>query len=104
MIAYTYGLLVFGLALLAVLVIGVKFEPWVADMGVAVVLLIAAWAAYYSHFQQLFVGKWGVVSLTVPEGQRHRNATWKDDNLWIETYDPETTVCIVTEYSKGNIL
>jgi hypothetical protein len=45
-----------------------------------------------------------VVSLTVPEGQRHLNATWKDDNLWIENCDPETTVCIVTEYSKGNIL
>jgi len=31
-------------------------------------------------------------------------ATWKDDNLWIENYDPATNRCIFAEYSKGNLL
>ena len=34
----------------------------------------------------------------------HIAATWKDDNLWIENYDPATNRCIFTEYSKGNLL
>jgi hypothetical protein len=44
------------------------------------------------------------MNVSVPEGQYHITATWKDDNLWIENYDPEKNVCIFTEYSKGNLL
>ena len=35
---------------------------------------------------------------------RHIAATWKDDNLWIENYDPKTNTCHFNEYSKGNLL
>jgi len=42
--------------------------------------------------------------VTVPDGQRHISATWKDENLWIENYDPETNTCHFSEYSKGNLL
>jgi hypothetical protein len=31
-------------------------------------------------------------------------ATWKDDNLWIENYDPKTNTCHFREYSKGAML
>jgi len=31
-------------------------------------------------------------------------ATWKDENLWIENYNPETNTCNFSEYSKGNLL
>ena len=46
----------------------------------------------------------GVMSVTVPDGQRHISATWKDENLWIENYDPKTNICHFSEYSKGNLL
>lgn len=44
------------------------------------------------------------MSITVPDGQYHVSATWKDDHLWIENYDPETNTCHFSEYSKGNLL
>jgi hypothetical protein len=31
-------------------------------------------------------------------------ATWKDDNLWVENYDPATNTCHFREYSRGNLL
>ena len=31
-------------------------------------------------------------------------ATWKDDHLWVENYEPETNTCHFNEYSKGNLL
>ena len=72
---------------------------------VAVVLLIIGWSLYTFHFQQVFVRNWGgVMAVTVPKGQRHMSATWKDNNLWIENYDPETNTCYFQEYSKGNLL
>ena len=63
------------------------------------------WTAYTFYFQQIFVKRWGgVMTISVPEGQRHLAATWKDDNLWVENYDPATNKCIFSEYSKGNLL
>ena len=44
------------------------------------------------------------MSVTVPDGQLHIAATWKDDNLWIENYDPATNTCHFNEYSKDNLL
>ena len=44
------------------------------------------------------------MTLRVPAGQRHIMATWKDDNLWVENYDPATNTCHFSEYSKGNLL
>jgi hypothetical protein len=44
------------------------------------------------------------MSITVPDGQSHIAATWKDDNLWVENYDPKTNSCYFNEYSKGNLL
>jgi hypothetical protein len=34
----------------------------------------------------------------------HVTTTWKDDNLWIENYDPKTNNCLFSEYSRGNLL
>jgi hypothetical protein len=70
-----------------------------------VVILVAGWLAYTFHFENVFVKRWGgVMSLTVPQGQHHLGATWKDDNLWVENYDPATNTCEFREYSKGNLL
>jgi len=71
----------------------------------ALVVLIIGWSLYFFHFQQVFVRNWGgVMAVKVPDGHRHMSATWKDDNLWIQNYDPETNTCYFQEYSKGNVL
>ena len=105
MITYLYWLFVAAMALGVLwLGIGVLRRP-VGGVGVAAVVLLAGWIAYSFHFQQIFVKRWGgVMQLTVPEGQRHIGATWKDDNLWVENYDPATNSCEFREYSKGNLL
>lgn len=105
MITYLYWALVLGLAAGAVFVFGGKLNNWKgALLGMAVVLVIG-WTAYFFYFQQLFVKRWGgVMRISVPAGQRHITATWKDENLWVENYDPASNNCIFSEYSKGNLL
>src|SRR5690606_35993737 len=96
---------VLGAAIGLLVLIGGSFKQWGAALIAALVVLLIGWAAYYFHFQQIFVKRWGgVMHLTVPDGQRHISATWKDDNLWIENFDPEKNECVFTEYSKGNLL
>jgi uncharacterized protein YacL len=105
MITYLYWALIIGLLIAVVLIIGIKMNNQVAALISAAVILVLGWAAYYFHFQQLFVKRWGgVMAISVPDGQRHMAATWKDENLWIENYDPETNTCYFSEYSKGNML
>src|SRR5690606_26734724 len=63
------------------------------------------WLMYTFHYEQHFVKNFGgVMSIDVPKGQMHLQATWKDDNLWVENYDPQKNICIFSEYSKGNLL
>ncbi len=105
MITYLYWAGVLILAFGALFVIGGKLGNWTIALPVAGILLAIGWGAYYFHFQQIFVKRWGgVMTIMVPDGQRHIGATWKDDNLWIENYDPTTNTCHFSEYSKGNLL
>ena len=105
MITYLYWLTVVSLAIVFLTVIGVRMGNWKAALAGASLIVVAGWAAYYFHFQQVFVKRWGgVMSITVPEGERHVLATWKEDNLWIENYNPKTNTCIFREYSRGNLL
>lgn len=105
MITYMYWGLVFALCITAVVVIGVKLDNLRSALAVAAVVLFVAWAVYYFYLQQIFVKRWGgVMTIDVPAGQYHVTTTWKDDNLWIENYDPATNTCIFSEYSRGNLL
>ncbi len=105
MITYLYWTLIIFLVVAVIGIIGVKMENLKLGLPIAAILLFIAWTAYYFHFQQVFVKRWGgIMSITVPEGQYHMGATWKDDNLWIENYDPATNSCHFNEYSKGNML
>lgn len=105
MITYAYWALIIGLALLALFFLGVKRDNWKAAAITSLVVMVVGWASYFFHFQQIFVKNWGgVMTLTIPEGQLHIGATWKDDNLWIENYDPKTNICHFREYSKGALL
>lgn len=104
MITYLYWATVFAVAI-AVLVLLGKRDLWKpALIGCLAVLVLGA-LAYYFHFQQVFVKRYGgVMTISVPKGQLHIAATWKDDNLWVENYDPKTNTCHFNEYSKGNLL
>lgn len=104
MITYLYWILVIGLALLSLWAFG-RINKWRAGFIGALVILVVGWLAYFFHFEQVFVKHYGgVMTITVPEGQMHITATWKDNNLWVENYDPATNTCYFNEYSKGNLL
>lgn len=104
MITYLYWFLVIVVAIGLLALFGKK-DKWKPGFIVCGIVLLVGLLAYYFHFQQMFVKRYGgVMSVSVPEGQQHITATWKDDNLWIENYDPETNTCHFNEYSKGNLL
>ena len=105
MITYLYWAVVIGLAMTAIVIIGVKMNNLKAALLAAGVVLLMGWALYYFYLQQIFVKRWGgIMTINVPVGQHHVAATWKDDNLWIENYDPATNTCVFSEYSRGNLL
>lgn len=105
MVTYLYWALVLGLTVAVLAVFGGKMNQWkLASIGAALILL-TGFSAYYFHFQQIFVKRYGgVMTVSVPEGHLHLAATWKDDNLWIENYDPASNTCHFREYSRGNLL
>jgi hypothetical protein len=105
MVTYLYWTFVIALMIAALALVGWKLKEWkVAAISTAVILIIG-FGAYHFHFQQIFVKRYGgVMTVSVPEGQLHLAATWKDDNLWIENYDPVTNTCHFREYSRGNLL
>lgn len=105
MITYFYWAVVIAIAFGLVFLFGGRMNRWKVAGVAALVVLLSGWAAYFFHFQQVFVKRYGgVMTIRVPEGQRHIAATWKDDNLWVENYDPQTNECIFSEYSRGNVL
>lgn len=105
MITYVYWIFVIGLVIAALVVIGRVIGNWKAANVSAIAIFLVGMAAYFFHFQQIFVKRYGgVMTVSVPAGQRHLTVTWKDENLWIENYDPATNICYFTEYSRGDIL
>ncbi len=105
MITYLYWAGIFIVAAAALYLLGLRVGRWKNAFILAAVILLVAWIAYFFYFQQLFVKRYGgVMRINVPEGQQHIAVTWKDDNLWVENYDPKTNECIFSEYSKGNLL
>jgi len=104
MITYFYWS---GIFIAAALVFGIcaKTGQWKTGIVTAIVILAIGWSTYYFRLQQVFVKRYGgVMKIEVPAGQYHIGATWKDDNLWVENYDPESNSCTFSEYSKGNLL
>ena len=105
MVTYLYWFFVIALIVAAIYGFGFKLQQWKPALISAVVVLVIGVFAYYFHFQQIFVKRYGgVMTVSVPQGQLHIAATWKDDNLWIENYDPQTNTCHFREYSRGNLL
>jgi apolipoprotein N-acyltransferase len=105
MITYIYWAILICIAVASLIVIGGKLKEWKSALVVSLAVLIVGYGAYYFHFQQVFVKRYGgVMTVAVPEGELHLAATWKDDNLWVENYNPETNTCYFREYSRGNLL
>ncbi len=105
MITYLYWLLIIALAVGPLWWLGMRRQQWRVGLEVALVVLLVGLLAYYFHYQQIFVKRWGgVMSVEVPTGQRHIGVTWKDDNLWVENFDPATNTCEFREYSRGDLL
>ncbi len=105
MITYVYWVFVFAAAIAAIWFFAARLNRWTGALIGVAVILFTGWAAYFFYFQQLFVKRWGgVMSISVPDGRVHIAATWKDENLWIENYDPATNRCIFSESSRGNLL
>ncbi len=105
MITYIYWALVIGLAFGLVFLFGARMGSWKGAAIAAAVVMLVGWAAFFFYFQQMFVKRYGgVMSIRVPDGQLHIAATWKEDNLWVENYNPRTNECVFSEYSKGSVL
>jgi len=105
MISYLYWLLVVALVFAVLFGFGVRLGKWKPALLIAVILVVAGTLLYYFYLEQMFVKRWGgSMSIRVSEGQMHMGATWKDDNLWIENYDPQSNTCIFSEYARGNLL
>jgi hypothetical protein len=105
MITYAYWGCIFLLVMLLMYWLGGRLDKWKLAFGASIIVLFAGWATYYFHFQQIFVKRYGgVMSVTVPDGHHHISATWKDENLWIENYNPKNNSCSFEEYSKSNVL
>ncbi|GMG86941.1 hypothetical protein [Biformimicrobium ophioploci] len=104
MVTYLYWLLVLFLTA-GVAFAGFRFGTAKIGLLAAALVFLVGFIAYHFHYQQLFVKRYGgVMTISVPSGQRHIASTWKDDHLWVENYDPATNQCIFSEYSKGNLL
>jgi hypothetical protein len=105
MVTYLYWFGIFALALGLFYIIGYKIDQLKIAAISAFAVLVIGFVAYHFHFQQLFVKRYGgVMTIKVPDDEVHLAATWKDDNLWIENYHPETNTCHFREYSRGNLL
>jgi hypothetical protein len=82
-----------------------RFLKWKVGLITGLVIFVIGWSAYHFHYEQLFVKNYGgIMSVKVPDGQMHISATWKEDHLWIENYDPKSNTCYFREYSKGHLL
>jgi hypothetical protein len=105
MITYLYWLAIISIASGLLYMIGFRMDEWRVAVIAAFSIMLIGFLAYHFHFQQVFVKRYGgVMTVKVPEGEMHISATWKDDNLWIENFDPATNTCHFREYSRGNLL
>jgi len=105
MITYLYWIVIISIAFGLLYFVGLKLEELKIAALASLSVLLIGFAAYHFHFQQVFVKHYGgVMSVKVPDGEMHLSATWKDDHLWIENYNPKTNACHFREYSKGALL
>lgn len=105
MITYLYWAVVLFITAATFLILKSQTEKLKIPAIFSAIILLIGLGLYYFYLEQVFVKRWGgVMHISIPQGQQHITATWKDDNLWVENYDPKTNTCYFTEYSRGNLL
>ena len=105
MTTYLYWIIVIASVAAALWIVGGLLKQWRIAMVIGALIGVVGASAYYFHYQQILVKRWGgVMHISVPEGQRHIGVTWKDDHLWMESYDPGSNTCEFREYSRGDLL
>lgn len=105
MLANFYWILVALVVLGAFYLIAMRLGKIKPALVVALLLAVMGHIFYYYYLEQMLVKRWGgSMQIQVPEGQYHIGVTWKDDNLWIQNYDPASNQCIFREYSRGSVL
>ncbi|MFZ5757376.1 MAG: hypothetical protein ACOY3X_10765 [Pseudomonadota bacterium] len=105
MVTYLYWFLLVALVLGVFMGLGVRFGQWKWGFLAAIVIGAAGALAYYFYFEQIFVKRYGgVMSISAPEGRLHLGSTWKDDHLWVESWDPQENKCYFTEYARSHML
>lgn len=105
MTTYLFWILLIALSLGILLGLGLRFGQWKAGGFIAAVVFIAGTLWYVFWLEQVLVKRFGgVMHITAEEGSRHIGSTWKDDNLWIETWHPADNTCVMREYSRSGLL
>ena len=103
LINFGYMLVVFIIAL-AIGGIGYKVKK-VLGIFLFGFTLIAGYVMWTSYFENVLAKRFGgVMTVSTPEGEYHMLSTWKDDNLWIQSYDPQTGICHFREHSRIGML
>lgn len=105
MTTYIFWFLLVSISLAIVMGLGVKYRQWKFGMAVGAVVLLAGSLWYFLWLEQVLVKRFGgVMHVTAAEGTRHLGSTWKDDNLWIESFNPADNTCELREYSRSGLL
>lgn len=105
MITYIYWFLLGVLAIGLFMGLGVRFGTWKWGTAAAATALVVGTLAYYFYFEQVFVKRYGGIMTISEDGDRvHLGTTWKDDNLWVESWDPKTNECYFNEYARSGLL
>lgn len=105
MITYAYWFLLSVVALGLVMGLGNRYGAWKVGMVLAALTLLVGSLAYFLYFEQMFVKRYGgVMAISSAEGRLHLGSTWKDDNLWVESWDPMSNQCYFQEYSRSGLL
>ena len=60
MITYFYWLVVIGLMGAVLFILGGKYQQWKPALITSAIVLIVGFGAYYFHFQQIFVKRYGL--------------------------------------------
>ncbi len=105
MITYVYWFLLVVLVLGVFMGLGVRFGLWKLGFAAGILIALVGTGSYYFYFEQIFVKRYGgVMPISTPAQRLHLGITWKDDHLWVETWDPKENNCYFGEYSRSHIL
>lgn len=104
MITYIFWFALISL-MVAIGAVTYKTRFWKTGAFIGAIIFFTLWGYYHFRWEQVLVKNYGgTMTLSVPKGLIHIGITWKDENIWIENYDPKTNTCYFSEYARGHLL